>query len=218
MISFDPMLIDLLIDLVKATEIGIAAMGMEEHFQAVDTRRGQWLLFIFTRVFEICWTKGVKRLFLEGKNPAEGCGTWSMQDVSFYRRPFAVVSMRCASVKCRKTCCFRRPFAVVSMRCASGKCSKTSRFRRPFAVVFLRCASVQCCKACRFGRIFAVVSLCCVSAYLQSFHAQVDESMVWSRYFWSLMLEPTVSGSDAGLWAGVGSFQDSLVYSDSSTW
>ena len=54
MISFDPMLIDLLIDLVKATEIGIAAMGMEEHFQAVDTRRGQWLLFIFTRVFEIC--------------------------------------------------------------------------------------------------------------------------------------------------------------------
>lgn len=50
MISFDPMLIDL----VKATEIGIAAMGMEEHFQAVDTRRGQWLLFIFTRVFEIC--------------------------------------------------------------------------------------------------------------------------------------------------------------------
>ena len=140
-----------------------------------------------------------------------------MQDVSFYRRPFAVVSMRCASVKCRKTCCFRRPFAVVSMRCASGKCSKTSRFRRPFAVVFLRCASVQCCKACRFGRIFAVVSLRCVSAYLQSFHAQVDESMVWSRYFWSLMLEPTVSGSDAGLWAGVGSFQDSLVYSESST-
>jgi len=103
------------------------------------------------------------------------------------------------------------------MRCASGKCSKTSRFRRPFAVVFLRCASVQCCKACRFGRIFAVVSLCCVSAYLQSFHAQVDESMVWSRYFWSLMLEPTVSRSDAGLWEGVGSFQDSLVYSDSST-
>ena len=50
MISFDPMLIDL----VKATEIGIAAMGMEEHFQAVDARRGQWLLFIFTRVFEIC--------------------------------------------------------------------------------------------------------------------------------------------------------------------
>ena len=50
MVSFDPMLIDL----VKATEIGIAAMGMEEHFQAVDTRRGQWLLFIFTRVFEIC--------------------------------------------------------------------------------------------------------------------------------------------------------------------
>ena len=63
MISFDPMLIDL----VKATEIGIAAMCMEEHFQAVDTRRGQWLLLIFTRVFEMCWTKGVKRLFLEGK-------------------------------------------------------------------------------------------------------------------------------------------------------
>ena len=50
MISFDPMLIDF----VRATEIGIAMMGMEEHFQAVDTRRGQRVLFIFTCVFEIC--------------------------------------------------------------------------------------------------------------------------------------------------------------------
>ena len=113
MISFDPMLIDL----VKATEIGIAAMCMEEHFQAVDTRRGQWLLLIFTRVFEMCWTKGVKRLFLEGKNHAEGCGRWSK---NWSRRRKQRLKQRARRLHPKKTWSAPQQRPKKQRRCTSG--------------------------------------------------------------------------------------------------
>jgi hypothetical protein len=47
---------------------------------------------------------------------------------------------------------------------------------------------------------------------------RVDQSLVSALLRWSLMLEPTVSRSDAGLWEGVGSFQDSFIFVDSSVW